>query len=131
MESAFFLLGDHPTLNEHGVEHEKPIDVVCWTDEEGSRFGAGCVGSNALWDDGALKRLQDERCRRQIDRRRAGAIAMRAANRLVVSMSTVSSRFISSKDLFSRTKVFRLAQSKLRKRPPLVTVTGEEGTPPC
>ncbi|MBG06275.1 MAG: Zn-dependent hydrolase [Rhodospirillaceae bacterium] len=36
------------TLNEHGVEHEKPIDVVCWTDEEGSRFGAGCVGSNAF-----------------------------------------------------------------------------------
>jgi len=36
------------TLNEQGVEHEKPIDVVCWTDEEGSRFGAGCVGSNAF-----------------------------------------------------------------------------------
>ena len=36
------------TLNENGVEHEKPIDVVCWTDEEGSRFGAGCVGSNAF-----------------------------------------------------------------------------------
>lgn len=36
------------TLNDAGVEHEKPIDVVCWTDEEGSRFGAGCVGSNAF-----------------------------------------------------------------------------------
>ena len=36
------------TLHENGVEHEKPIDVVCWTDEEGSRFGAGCVGSNAF-----------------------------------------------------------------------------------
>ena len=37
------------TLKEHGVEHEKPIDdVFCCTDEEGSRFGAGCVGSNAF-----------------------------------------------------------------------------------
>jgi N-carbamoyl-L-amino-acid hydrolase len=35
-------------LNEHGIEHEKPIDVVNWTDEEGARFGAGCVGSNAF-----------------------------------------------------------------------------------
>ncbi len=36
-------------MNEHGVEHEKPIDdVFCSTDEEGSRFGAGCVGSNAF-----------------------------------------------------------------------------------
>ena len=36
------------TLNDAGVQHERPIDVVCWTDEEGSRFGAGCVGSNAF-----------------------------------------------------------------------------------
>ena len=36
-------------MKEHGVEHEKPIDdVFCCTDEEGSRFGAGCVGSNAF-----------------------------------------------------------------------------------
>jgi len=36
------------TLNDENIQHEKPIDVVCWTDEEGSRFGAGCVGSNAF-----------------------------------------------------------------------------------
>ena len=36
------------TLNDANVRHEKPIDVVCWTDEEGSRFGAGCVGLNAF-----------------------------------------------------------------------------------
>lgn len=36
------------TLNEAGVTHAKPIEVVCWTDEEGARFGAGCVGSNAF-----------------------------------------------------------------------------------
>jgi N-carbamoyl-L-amino-acid hydrolase len=36
------------TFNDRGVQHERPIDVVCWTDEEGSRFGAGCVGSNAF-----------------------------------------------------------------------------------
>jgi N-carbamoyl-L-amino-acid hydrolase len=36
------------TFNDTGIQHERPIDVVCWTDEEGSRFGAGCVGSNAF-----------------------------------------------------------------------------------
>ena len=36
------------TLNDAGVQHERAIDVVCWTDEEGSHFGAGCVGSNAF-----------------------------------------------------------------------------------
>ncbi len=36
------------TLNEANIRHKRPIDVVCWTDEEGSRFGAGCVGSNAF-----------------------------------------------------------------------------------
>ncbi|MEL0021380.1 MAG: hydantoinase/carbamoylase family amidase, partial [Rickettsiales bacterium] len=36
------------TLNEADIQHKRPIDVVCWTDEEGSRFGAGCVGSNAF-----------------------------------------------------------------------------------
>lgn len=36
------------TLNEADIRHKRPIDVVCWTDEEGSRFGAGCVGSNAF-----------------------------------------------------------------------------------
>ncbi|MDE0812219.1 MAG: Zn-dependent hydrolase [Alphaproteobacteria bacterium] len=36
------------TFNDRGVQHERSIDVVCWTDEEGSRFGAGCVGSNAF-----------------------------------------------------------------------------------
>ena len=36
------------TLTDANVRHENPIDVVCWTDEEGSRFGAGCVGSNAF-----------------------------------------------------------------------------------
>jgi N-carbamoyl-L-amino-acid hydrolase len=36
------------TFNDRGVQHERPIDVVCWTDEEGSRFGSGCVGSNAF-----------------------------------------------------------------------------------
>lgn len=35
-------------LNDAGIRHAKPIDVVCWTDEEGARFGAGCVGSNAF-----------------------------------------------------------------------------------
>ncbi|MDA0664331.1 MAG: Zn-dependent hydrolase [Proteobacteria bacterium] len=35
-------------LNDAGVRHEKPIDIVCWTDEEGARFGDGCLGSSAF-----------------------------------------------------------------------------------
>ncbi len=35
-------------LNDADVHHEKPIDIVCWTDEEGSRFGDGCLGSSAF-----------------------------------------------------------------------------------
>jgi len=32
-------------LNDAGVETEAPIEVVDWTDEEGARFAAGCIGS--------------------------------------------------------------------------------------
>jgi N-carbamoyl-L-amino-acid hydrolase len=33
------------TLNEHGIETRHPIDVVAWTNEEGSRFTPGMMGS--------------------------------------------------------------------------------------
>jgi len=33
------------TLNDAKIETKHPIDVVVWTNEEGSRFPAGCMGS--------------------------------------------------------------------------------------
>ncbi len=35
-------------LNDAGIETERPIDVVDWTDEEGARFAAGCIGSGVF-----------------------------------------------------------------------------------
>ena len=36
------------TLNDRGIETEHPIDVVVWTNEEGSRFDCAMMGS-AVW----------------------------------------------------------------------------------
>ena len=36
------------TLNDHGVETEAPIDVVCWTNEEGSRYAPAMMGSGVF-----------------------------------------------------------------------------------
>lgn len=36
------------TLDENGVETRAPLDVVCWTDEEGCRFETGMVASGAF-----------------------------------------------------------------------------------
>jgi len=36
------------SLNDHGVETEHPIEVVVWTNEEGSRFPPAMVGSGAF-----------------------------------------------------------------------------------
>lgn len=35
-------------LNDAGVETEAPLDIVDWTDEEGARFAAGCIGSGVF-----------------------------------------------------------------------------------
>ncbi len=35
-------------LNDHGIVTDAPVEVVNWTDEEGSRFGHGMVGSG-VW----------------------------------------------------------------------------------
>ena len=35
-------------LNDAGIATRLPIEVVDWTDEEGARFGAGCLGSNVF-----------------------------------------------------------------------------------
>ncbi|MBB4124183.1 Zn-dependent hydrolase [Martelella radicis] len=61
------------SLADAGVEPERPVEVVAWTNEEGCRFAPGCMGSRAFvegkipaeWadlrasDDGA--RFEDER----------------------------------------------------------------------
>lgn len=36
------------TLAEHNLAHAAPIELVDWTDEEGSRFGQGLIGSS-VW----------------------------------------------------------------------------------
>ncbi|HEV2093453.1 MAG TPA: Zn-dependent hydrolase [Rubrobacter sp.] len=36
------------TMNEEGVETERPVEVVAFTDEEGARFSLGMIGSRAL-----------------------------------------------------------------------------------
>lgn len=36
------------TLNDHGIETDAPIDVVCWTNEEGSRYAPAMMGSGVF-----------------------------------------------------------------------------------
>ncbi|RJX41300.1 Zn-dependent hydrolase [Paenibacillus pinisoli] len=38
-------------IKEQGIEHERPLEIVCFTDEEGVRFGAGYLGSRAMAGD--------------------------------------------------------------------------------
>jgi len=38
-------------IKEQDIEHERPLEVVCFTDEEGVRFGAGYLGSRAMAGD--------------------------------------------------------------------------------
>lgn len=37
-------------LRDADVQTERPVEVVVWTNEEGSRFGPGCMGSSAYVD---------------------------------------------------------------------------------
>lgn len=41
-------------LNDAGIETLRPIEVVAWTNEEGSRFGPGAMGSSAFVDPARL-----------------------------------------------------------------------------
>ncbi|WP_067186577.1 allantoate amidohydrolase [Microtetraspora niveoalba] len=50
-------------LRERGVEPERPLGVVCFSDEEGARFGVPCVGSRLLTgalDPDRARRLTDD-----------------------------------------------------------------------
>ena len=41
-------------LQDGGVQTQRPVEVVVWTNEEGSRFGPGCMGSSAFVEPGRL-----------------------------------------------------------------------------
>ena len=41
-------------LQDAGLQTERPVEVVIWTNEEGSRFGPGCMGSSAYVDPARL-----------------------------------------------------------------------------
>ncbi len=50
------------TLAEHGIETEAPIELVNWTDEEGSRFGHSLMGSGVwagVYDEARVNALAD------------------------------------------------------------------------
>ncbi|MCG7346445.1 Zn-dependent hydrolase [Sporosarcina sp. ACRSL] len=46
------------TLNEQQIELDHPIEVIAFTDEEGSRFGLGMIGSRAIAGTLTLEQLQ-------------------------------------------------------------------------
>jgi len=35
-------------LNDAGIETDAPLEIIDWTDEEGARFAAGCIGSGVF-----------------------------------------------------------------------------------
>ena len=41
-------------MNDAGVQTARAVEVVAWTNEEGSRFGPGCMGSSAFVDPARL-----------------------------------------------------------------------------
>lgn len=45
-------------MNDAGIRTRKPIVVVAWTNEEGSRFGPGCMGSSAYVDPSRLQQYR-------------------------------------------------------------------------
>jgi N-carbamoyl-L-amino-acid hydrolase len=51
------------SLDELGIVTEAPLELVNWTDEEGTRFGRAMMGSGVwagLFDEAAIKALKDE-----------------------------------------------------------------------
>jgi N-carbamoyl-L-amino-acid hydrolase len=51
------------TLNDLNITTEAPLELVNWTDEEGTRFGRAMMGSGVwtgLFDEAAIKALKDE-----------------------------------------------------------------------
>jgi allantoate deiminase len=48
------------TMDEEGVETERPVEVVAFTDEEGARFSLGMIGSRALTGELSREDLRHE-----------------------------------------------------------------------
>jgi allantoate deiminase len=48
------------TMDEEGVETERPVEVVAFTDEEGARFSLGMIGSRALTGELSQEDLRHE-----------------------------------------------------------------------
>lgn len=51
------------TLNDHAVETDAPLEVVCWTNEEGSRFSPAMMGSGVfagIFNEADIKASKDE-----------------------------------------------------------------------
>lgn len=42
------------TLNEAGIETDAPVEVICWTNEEGARFAPAMIGSGVFSGDFSL-----------------------------------------------------------------------------
>ncbi|GAA4031659.1 M20 family metallo-hydrolase [Actimicrobium antarcticum] len=53
-------------LNDAGITTLRPIDVVAWTNEEGSRFGPGAMGSSAYVEPARLAQYRESLDRNQI-----------------------------------------------------------------
>lgn len=53
-------------LQDAGLQTQRPIEVVVWTNEEGSRFGPGCMGSSAYVDPSRLAAYRAVRDSQQI-----------------------------------------------------------------
>ena len=48
-------------LNDAGIATKRPVEVVIWTNEEGSRFGPGAMGSSAFAEPGRLAAYRTSR----------------------------------------------------------------------
>ncbi|WP_454692724.1 M20 family metallo-hydrolase [Achromobacter aloeverae] len=64
LDGAYGVLAGLETiaaLNDAGIETLRPIEVVSWTNEEGSRFGPGTMGSSAFVDPARLAGYRESR----------------------------------------------------------------------
>jgi beta-ureidopropionase / N-carbamoyl-L-amino-acid hydrolase len=68
VEGGYALVGRQPleatvvrTLNDHGIETEKPIEIVVWPNEEGARFTPAMLGSAAFTGAMSLDQALDAR----------------------------------------------------------------------
>jgi N-carbamoyl-L-amino-acid hydrolase len=62
-DGAYGVLADFEALqamDDAGIETERPVDMVAWTNEEGGRFDRGCTGSSAWSGAMALEEYLDD-----------------------------------------------------------------------